>query len=500
MAHNPNKKLSKRRMRRTIERDALALAAWPWLGALGAVIEVVIPPAATGRPRAFNGASLMLLVALRWRAKSLDHAEGYLADNWERVRRHGLAHGCSLHERPPRWEYLRTIREDVRFAELIEALDPVFIDAGVGTAHAVGLLADPAGPHIVPRRSSHLRGDGTTTKHMTAVRTDADGKVRGSRATRLAPRAPEKLVTTKNGAELTGYPLTAWTVHGDQRWQRVVLAIAPHPEGDEITVAEAALHRVLDRLTVPVTVGYDRLMQGAAQGRIMRRGALPIVEHGQADSKVTDPRRVVVLPDDLVPVRGSKAVKEPRKGKGRRRRSGDAPTEKRRLAVAQLPDAVHDGPHGPCHHQLATIDTCLVVHDGGSDRDWWHRTEVPPLVRVERVANGDGTYTLWGVWRLRCEHADRANRYFEHRVELSGKTGRSATANRLAAYPYLHPQASGLYGWRNDIESFFSWLKRQMPFHGHATSLRYLDFVFDVIGAGVLNNAIAYDLHGRSDD
>ena len=102
-----------------------------------------------------------------------------------------------------------------------------------------------------------------------------------------------------------------------------------------------------------------------------------------------------------------------------------------------------------------------------------------------------------GVWKLRCEHMDPANRYFEHRIELSGSIGQSAMANKVNAFPYLHPQYCSLFGWRNDIESFFHWLKFRMPFYGHSTSLRYLDFVFDVIGAGVLNNAIGYDLHNR---
>lgn len=490
------KKLSHRKTRRTIDQDALALAAWPWLGVLGAVIDHVVPPAQTGRPRAFNGASLLLLVALRWRAKALDHAEGYLANNWETVRLHGLEHGVWLHEQPPRWEHLRLVREHEGFAELLAALDGPFIDAALGTADAMGLLPERNSGTIIPHRSSHLQGDGTSATRMSKVFVDDEGRVRGSRATKLAPRIAEQLVTTKKGALLSGYPVIAWTVHGSDRWERVVMAIAPHPEGDEITVAENALHRILDRTDRVATIGYDRLMMGATQQRIMGRGVLPIVEHGQASSNVDDPRKCIVLPEDLVPIRGSKEPKQRRKGKGRRRRSGDAPTEKRRLAVAQLPDATHGGPDGLCHHSIAAIDTCLVVHDGGTDPEWWHRTEVPPVARVERVANGDGTYSLFGVWKLRCEHMDPANRYFEHRIELSGSIGAAATANRVNGYPYLHPQTSGLYGWRNDIESFFSWLKGRMPFYGQSTSLRYLDFVFDVIGAGVLSNAIAYDIHG----
>lgn len=491
------KKTSHRSTRRSIDKDALALAGWPWLSVLGAVIDEIIPPAATGRPRSFNGASLLLLVALRWRVKSLDHAEEYLANNWATVRRHGLEHGVTLHERPPRWENLRLVRKHERFIELLAALDGPFIDAALGTADAMGLLPERDSDTIFPRRVNHLQGDGTTAKRMSAVYVDDDGNVRGSRATTLAPRISEQLVTTKNDAPLSGYPLIAWTIHGHDRWERVVMAIAPHPEGDEITVAESTLHRVLDRTSRVDTIGFDRLMKGATQQRIMVRGVLPIVEHGQAGENVTDPRKCIVLPKELVPIRGSKQPKEPRKGKGRRRRSSDAPTEKSRLAVANLPDAVHDGPDGPCHHMLAAIDTCLVAHDGGSDPEWWHRTEVPPNPRTERVANADGTNSLFGVWKLRCEHMDPANRYFEHRIELSGKTGSVVTANRLNAYPYLHPGSSGLYGWRNDIESFFSWLKGRMPFYGQSTSLRYLDFVFDVVGAGVLNNAVAYDIHGN---
>lgn len=497
MSSTTNRKLSKRQTRRTVDTDAFALAAWPWLGVLGAVIDEVIPASPTGRPRSFNGASLMLLLALRWRVKSLEHAEGYLARHWDEVRRHGLEHGVHLHKRPPRWENLRLIREHEAFAELLEALDGPFIDAAVGTADAIGLLPERHPSLIGPRRTSHLQGDGTSAKHMTKVRVDDKGEVRGSRATKLAPRFSETVVTTKGGAPLSGYPIITWDLHGDQRWERVVMAIAPHPDGDEVTVAEAALHRIIDRTDRINTVGYDRLMQGATQQRIMARGILPIVEHGQAAENQTDPRKAVVLPDELVPVRGSKASVQRRKGKGRRRRSSDAPTEKRRLAVAQLPDAVHDTPDGPCHHLLAAIDTCLVVHDGGADPDWWHRTEVPPVNRVERIGHGDGTFSLVGVWRLRCEHMDPANRFFEHRIELSGWIGKSAMANKVNAYPYLHPQSSGMYGWRNDIESFFQWLKFRMPYFGHSTSLRYLDFVFDVFGAGVLNNATAYDLHHR---
>src|SRR5690606_24067526 len=120
MSSTTNRKLSKRQTRRTVDTDAFALAAWPWLGVLGAVIDEVIPANPTGRPRSFNGASLMLLLALRWRVKSLEHAEGYLARHWDEVRRHGLEHGVYLHKRPPRWENLRLIREHDAFAELLE--------------------------------------------------------------------------------------------------------------------------------------------------------------------------------------------------------------------------------------------------------------------------------------------------------------------------------------------------------------------------------------------
>ncbi|MGB3411184.1 MAG: hypothetical protein WBA45_08290 [Microthrixaceae bacterium] len=493
---NSANRLSKRQTRRSVDRDALALAAWPWLPLLGSVIDETLPPSDAGRPRTFNGASLLLLVALRWRAKSLDHAEEYLKNNWDKVRLHGLEHNCRLPEKPPRWEHLRLIRHDERFPELLEALDGPFIDAGLGTAEAIGLLPETNPDIIIPRRSTHLQGDGTTAKHMTAV-TEVDGKVRGSRATRLQPRFSETLITTKNGKKLTGYPIIAWDVRGDRRWERVVLNISPHPDGDEVTVAEAALMRILDRTDRVRTIGYDQLLMGAAQGRIMRHGALPIVERAQPNHSLNDPRKVVTLPSDLVPQRGSKNPAPPGRGKGRRNRGGDAPSEKRRLAVAQLPDAEHDTPNGPCRHQIATIDACLVVHDGGSDRDWWHRTEVPPISRVEHIRNTDGSHTMIGVWKIRCEHMDRANRLFEYRLELSGKIGKFETPNRVNAYPYVHPQSSGLYGWRNDIESFFRWFKGQMTSYGKSTSLRYLDFIFDALGAGILNNAIAFDLHGR---
>lgn len=495
-----SKKLSHRRTRRTVSRDALALVSWPWLGDLGAVIDELFPPVRPGRPRRFDGSSLLLLVALRWRAHSLDQAEGHLRLHWEEVRRHGLQHGLSLPEHPPRWEYLRQLRELPEFPDLLKRLDEPFIVAAVETALAVRLMPERVSEVIVPHRDRHLQGDGTTFRPQTKVTVDENGEIHGSRAHRLPARVPDQIHTTKNGAQLTGYPLVAWTLHGRQRWERVVMAIAAHPNGDEIIQAEAALHRVLDHTQQVATVSYDRLMMGACQQRIMRRGVLPIVERAQASSSVTDPRKCVRLPDELVPVRGSKTAKSRRKGKGRRRRSSDAPTEKRFLAVAQLPDAVHDGPTGPCRHQLAAIDTCLVVHDGGTDANWWHRTEVPPVHRVERVDRGDGTFSLIGVWKLRCEHMDRANRYFEHRIDLSGKHGASVTANRVNAYPYLHPQSSGLYGWRNDIESFFHWLKDLSPEFGRSTSLRYNDLILDVIGAGILNNAVIYDIRADETD
>ena len=498
VSHSERKPLSKRQARRTIDKDARALAAWPWLGELGKVIDEALPPASTGRPRAFNGASLLLLDALRWRVKALSHAEGYLACHWDAIRRHGLEHGVYLNERPPTWENLRTLRDQENFEMLLEALDGPFIDAAIATAEAIGLLPDREGDTITPVRTAHLQGDGTVVDPMSKVSVDSNGEVHGSRAKVLGPRIAEQLISTKNHRPLYGYPLTTWTLRGDQTWQRVVMAVAPHPANDEVVVAEKSLYRILDRTDMVRTIGYDALLMGAAQQRIMRRGVLPIAEHGSGDSKVKDPRKVIRLPDELVQKRGSKATTEKRKGKGRRRRSSSGPRQKRYMAVAKLPDAVHDTPNGPCHHQLAAIDTCLVVHDGGTDPDWWHRTEVPSHHRIERVDNGDGSYSLFGVWRLRCEHMDRANRYFEHRQELSGNIGKAVMANRLNAYPYVHPQSDGIYGWRNDIESYFQWLKRNMPFFGQATSLRYHDFMFDVYGACVLSNAIAYQLHART--
>ncbi len=127
-------------------------------------------------------------MALRWRVKSLDHAEGYLRAHWPTIRRHGLEHGNCLHECPPRWEHLRPVREHDGFAELLQVLDAPFIDAAVGTADAIGLLPERGREVIVPGRSNHLQGDGTSVKHMTKVRFDDNGEIRGSRATTQAPR------------------------------------------------------------------------------------------------------------------------------------------------------------------------------------------------------------------------------------------------------------------------------------------------------------------------
>jgi hypothetical protein len=202
----------------------------------------------------------------------------------------------------------------------------------------------------------------------------------------------------------------------------------------------------------------------------------------------------VVLPVELQH-RGyrSEGSREKRKGKGARRRSGDKAAPKERLALHFLRVVEHETNTGTCTHELWALDGAVVTVPPGADVTL-AATYVECLDCHWR--EDDDGHHLVGTLRVPCHHGVL-------RVEMDYAGDRPTTranGTPLALADWVRPIAevsladTGISGLRSDVESVFSWLKDLLP-RGRAGSLDPEHFFLDVIGAGLLCNAIAWDVH-----
>jgi hypothetical protein len=230
-------------------------------------------------------------------------------------------------------------------------------------------------------------------------------------------------------------------------------------------------------------------MTGKHMRHLMLEGVLPVVAMPEAAPQ----RPHLVLPSELCR-RGyrSAGTREKRKGKGARRRSGDDVAPKSRLAIHHLRTVEHTVGSRTCAHDLWALDGALVSVEAGQDLTldatyldcrsvtWQHGT--------------DGSHPV-GRFTLPCRGGSLP-------IEIdfaATRPGRSknqalALADWLRPIPEAASGSSAIEGLRSDSESGFSWLKSLLP-RNRAGSLDPEAFLLDVVGAVVLNNAIAWDVH-----
>lgn len=477
-------------MGRNAVSDMEAVAAMPGLEELAEPIPRWM--GWTRRTRS-HPESLLVFAAGQWPCRSANELDSLFKHTgvWEQVRASAARVGRVLPEQPPTADqYHRMRRASV---ELAEELAGGVTGPAVSIARQVGLLA--AGERssaATPERAQTVYGDGSVFKALSDVEVAADGSVSGSRAKDPAnARVAEKL-SSKHGAR-SGLPITVVGCHGGLSRQRVILGLELYRDGSESDSAERLIRRVDEAAAGGVhAVVYDGLFSGRVLHRLMRRGIVPVAPMPSGDAR----RPGLDIPADLQRDRShlrEKRQPAKRRGKGRRRRSHSEPAAKSRVAVYDLGPLAHDT-GGGCEHRLWAVDGALTVTDPAG-----HPSLDSPVAVRERLAfdGPAGARRLVGVYRLPCERGP-----LRAEVELSGlrkganKHGEPMVlADWVRPIPEIDPTFDEVYGRRNDAESVFAWLKRQLPIEGRATSLSPEGFLVDLVGAALWCNAVAWDEH-----
>lgn len=460
----------------------------PDLEHIAEVLEPLIKP---GSGSAADPVSLLIFLAGRWAFGSANKCDSVFrsTDLWGSLRRSAERVGRHLPERPPTFSqlcHLRKIADDA----LLERLSVEFTKASVALAKSVGLLdASHKTPWDQPSPATVIYGDGSVFRPLSDVTYDEEGEVQGSRA-KHNPRVGPHFKGKKGNEMLVGLPITVVGCHGRKRWQRVLLAVDLFNDRNEIGSSMKLFERVIAEARGGVTqVVYDRLMSGIHLRELMKQGVLPIVTMPEASAN--QPHLKLPYEFQRSGYR-SAGTREKRKGKGARRRSSDKVAPKERITLHSWTIVEHDTPSGPCFHELWALDGSVISVAPG----------VAPSLDSDYVAcrditwreQADGQHPIGsllvpcGRWSFRIEVDFAGNR------RAARGTKSTAIADWIRPLPEILEHAPELEGLRSDVESVFSWLKALLP-RNRAASLDAPNFFLDILGAGLLGNAIAWDVH-----
>jgi hypothetical protein len=475
--------------------DLQAVAAMPDLEVLAEVIAKHVRP---GRGSAADPMSILILLAGRWAFGSANRADSSFRTTplWEIIRMSARSVGRMLPERPPTYNQLRHLRLAADDG-LHEALTSAFSKIAVPLAKEIGLLTPELNARWdAPSPSTVIYGDGSVVAPLSSVTHDDNGEVVGSRAkdhgdTPAKPRIGPHFKGKRGDETLSGLPITVVGCHGRKRWQRVVLGIDLFFDRNEIGSSMKLFHRVHDLAGGGVThVVYDRLMAGTHMRELMKMHILPIVAMPEASRRTSH----LVLPAKLQR-HGyrSAGTREKRKGKGATVRKVDKVAPKARLALRFWEVVEHEVPSGTCAHELWSLDGAIVTVAPGEEVTL--DAAYVPLDDLAWEQRDDGAHPI-GNLLVPCRQGP-----FTASIDFAtDREGRNASGNPFALADHIRPLHEALPNWgeleglRSDVESTFSWLKQLLP-SNRAGSLTAKDFFLDMIGAGLLCNAIAWDVH-----
>lgn len=468
--------------------DLEAVAAMPGLSELADVMVEFLP---AGRSTRAEMEAILVFLAGRWAFGSANRCDSAMATTnlWEDLRASAAEVGRALPESPPTFSKLHHLRR-VAAGGMADAVAAELTEVAVPLAKSVGLLDPDQGSWFRPAPGNVIHGDGSVFEAMSDVVVDDDGTVHGSRA-HVTPRVAPRFEGKGGSDGGSGLPITVVGCHGRKRWQRVVLGVELFRDRDEIGSALRLFSAVIGAAGGGVThTVYDRLMVGTHMRDIMKMGALPVVAMAEAASN----RPHLVLPAVLQRSGfRSAGVREKRKGKGARRRSGDDVAPKSRVAIHHLRTVEHHTPLGPCAHDIWSIDGSAVAVPAGTDVSL--DADFLDCRDVHWDERDDGWYPV-GRYSVPCRHGSVT---FEINF-AADRPGKNKNGRPLALADWVRPipeaavGASAIEGLRSDSESVFSTWKAMLPRH-RAGSLDPNHFLLDVIGAALLTNAVAWDVH-----
>ncbi len=449
--------------------DLCAIAAMPGLEALAEAIA----PVCTLRT---DPVSQIVFLAGQWTLGSRNKLTSVLEheSTWSEMRESAARVGRCLPVAPPTQNQLRHVRGRAG-AGFGQVLADAFTVAMAPLTRSVGLLPEHAPRNLLrPDRANIAYGDGSKFKALSDIHVDLKtGELVGSRAT--DDGSPRMLVPEVEGANrgVPQIPLVTMGVHGDKRWQRVVLGVGLYLDYREMDASMNLFHKVHSVYGESIHAYiYDMAMTGDHIQAAIHAGVIPIV--AQRGAPPHNPG--VTVPDGLRFVLG---------------RSNEP---KNRAAIFRLPNAAHWVGARECVHAVWALDGALVTCDPADLRPSFDSTALgtPHLAFADHPA-GDGQQ-LFATYRVHCR-----NGHIEYTLDLSGYTA-TAKGGLVPLARHVRPidptgSFTELRGLRSDVESSYRTIKARSELFGRSSSLAPDHVLADMVGAGLWINAVAWDVH-----
>ena len=491
---------------RLIIRSPL-LAAW----------AAAVPARTKGRPASVPDVFYLFYLQATRRMGSQERLDQELRENWTHIREEfWFVHGVLLPDAKPNGDVtnsddLRKWRERVvvnparpLLPELARRLTQVSLPLALAIRRAEG--GDGPRPLHDPGVWDLLAVDGTVMDVPSDVRRieehDEWGNVvnvrfEGSRAKDPARARWHHEVTTvskKHGATKGLFNVVAVS-RGVDTYTRVVLGaeIGGPGEGED-PVAMRMLRGVYDEVgtTFPVLL-YDGAMKPTYFQELMADYGIYCVNANTArpaprKNSLTAATEPVVTP-------GPDGPRTPL-GIGRRR-YGVARGQMKRTFTMPLPSVLHEADGYQHHHHLTADDGAVYETNrpalSGGDV---HKTGLLTPVGLERRRSDTGEYSLLLTLEGSCSHGDPYTVSYELARTALDKDGhlpwRTLVANVRVIPDALVDRFGSVYGQRNIIESFFSWLEGCFTLKDrHASWGRDLQQL-DLLAASMLHNTLAW--------
>lgn len=436
---------------------------------LFAMATDLFPPCPVGRPPKHHPALLLAfgVLARAWRSGARCEAE--LADpvHWQHfltlfdTGQQSLPEALRVPrpEQPPTWSAYRHFRDRYLTSDgAVAKLQDSYLHRACAHAIALGLLPLTGGSWSHPHPTRTIYGDGTVVRPLykpPAVQwlEQPDGQ----RVRQFVDRRTGEVLTQMprrvdlDAADWYGHTglvhgnnFVAFHVRGTAVHERVVLAVGrvdyPGGEAAEAVRLTRLLHAQLgDRVQAAV---YDGAWRGVHIDEVMRNCGWIVINK-------------VAL-----------AAREPQA------------TKTHTLGLWE-----HTGPHGPCHHELGSVDGAVVEIDLSNGLP----TGPLPRRQVKRTLRRSGEYHFNVGYTIACPAGEFVAWLTPH-GEGGDRDHQRAEWVRVIARG--EPDFDLLYGLRNDSESFHAQYKRTLLVD-RAMSLGWRRQLLDVVCFGLLNNALA---------
>ena len=476
------------------------------------VFTAVLPRRTKGRPAAVpDHFWVFYLTGIRVFA-SAEKLDQELRCHWELVREEfWFAHGVLLPDAKRngsvpgsssyrKWRDRNVVITDdvVRTAETLSALRAQLTTASLPLALAIRSAEGGDAPRdlLTPKIWDCVAADGSVFNAPSDVRlvieTDDNGEevsltVTGSRAKDLANARVHHEVTSASGkphgAKEGLFNVVAVT-KGVATYTRVVLGVDIGAAGEgETPIAMRVLRGVYDQAgqVFPVLL-YDGAITPVHYQALLAEYGIYCVNanHARKGGK----GRATPVPGALqAPV-----------GQGQRRYGRNGGEFKRTYFTA-LPSITHRDAAGAEHsHHLVADDGAVYETDrpmlSGGQAD---KLQVLRPSDLQRCLDAHGAYYLQLELTGQCDHGGNFQVSYDLRSSGSTRVPWTALIANIRVLPdALITQFSEVYGQRNQVESFFSWLERCFWTKDRAACWGREAQLLDLLGAALLHNSITW--------